>query len=257
VESLADIRPTVAEIDRIVAKASEMLPVLETTRFTRAYAGVRPLIDTHAGGDDRSAGRGFALLDHSREGLENFATISGGKLTTYRLMAEKAADLVCKRLGASGLCQTRSKPLPASPAGKWTVPGLASRLWLAGHPPGDAILCACELVPKSTVEQVIDSLEAQRVDTTLRAVGIRSRMGKGPCQGAFCGLRTTSFMYDRGRLRSDQGLAMLTEFFRERWKGQRPVLWNGQLIQVELTEAIHCGLLNLESGDPPGGEKPR
>ena len=71
-------------------------------------------------------------------------------------------------------------------------------------------------------------------------------MGKGPCQGAFCGLRIAAHMYDRGSLGSDQGLTQLKAFFNERWKGQHAVLWNGQLVQAELSEAIHCGLLNLE-----------
>jgi glycerol-3-phosphate dehydrogenase len=53
-------------------------------------------------------------------------------------------------------------------------------------------------------------------------------------------------MYEREELKTDQGLANLREFFRARWKGERPVLWDRQLAQAELKEAIYCGLLDLE-----------
>jgi glycerol-3-phosphate dehydrogenase len=42
VRDLADVRPTVAEVDRIVEEASAMMPALATARYIRAYAGVRP-----------------------------------------------------------------------------------------------------------------------------------------------------------------------------------------------------------------------
>ncbi len=61
-------------------------------------------------------------------------------------------------------------------------------------------------------------------------------------------------MYERGELKTDQGLANLREFFRARWKGERPVLWDRQLGQAELKEAIYCGLLDLELGATKDGE---
>jgi glycerol-3-phosphate dehydrogenase len=91
----------VAEADRIIDDARAMLPILERTRYIRAYAGVRPLVSLGPAGDDRAVSRGFALIDHAEEGIDNFITITGGKLTTYRLMAEKAADLACAKLGVS------------------------------------------------------------------------------------------------------------------------------------------------------------
>ena len=47
-----------------------------------------------------TSAEGIVLLDHAtRDGLEGFLTITGGKLITYRLMAEWATNLVCKKLG--------------------------------------------------------------------------------------------------------------------------------------------------------------
>jgi glycerol-3-phosphate dehydrogenase len=63
-------------------------------------------------GQNRGISRGFVLLDHAAEGVENFASIVGGKLTTHRLMAEVTADLVCDRLGVTATCETAETPLP-------------------------------------------------------------------------------------------------------------------------------------------------
>lgn len=56
------------------------------------------------------------LLDHvlERDGMEGFITITGGKLMTYRLMAEWATDAVCRKLGNTEPCKTAEQPLPGS-----------------------------------------------------------------------------------------------------------------------------------------------
>jgi glycerol-3-phosphate dehydrogenase len=246
VDSLAEIRPTFEEVDLIVAEGAAMLPVLQTARYIRAFAGVRPLINPQGGADDRSVSRGFALLDHEQEGLKNFVTISGGKLTTFRLMAEKTADLVCRRLGVCAPCSTRSEPLPATRAGEWTEPGFGPRQWLKRRNGRDPLLCECEMVPASAIDAVIDSLTVSGDRPVLTGVARRSRMGKGQCQGTFCGMRVTAHMYEEGLLNSIEGLQDLREFLQERWRGERPVLWGEQLVQAELKEALYCGLLGLE-----------
>ena len=248
IDSLDRIRPTIEEVDMIIDEASAMIPVLNQTRYIRAYAGVRPLVGSRSSGDDRSVSRGFALLDHAEDHLENFITITGGKLTTYRLMAEKTADLVCRRLGVSEPCRTRTEPLPTTQAGQWTEAGLAPKLWLKQHDPDDILLCECEMVPKQAVDNIIASIYEQNGQPDLKAIGLRSRIGKGACQGTFCGPRVTTYLYDKNELRPDRCLNDLREFLNDRWKGQAPILWDRQLIQSELLEAMHCGFfgLNLE-----------
>jgi glycerol-3-phosphate dehydrogenase len=178
--------------------------------------------------------------------VENFFTITGGKLTTYRLMAEKTADLVCRYIGVNRPCRTRVVPLPASSDTRWTEPGLAPRLWVEENNPADLLLCECEMVPQSTVDSVTASIHTQNGHPSLKEIGLRSRMGKGPCQGTFCSQRVTAHLYDRGQYRKDQGLDHLRAFLNERWRGQHPLLWGTPLIQAELMEAMHCGLFGLE-----------
>jgi glycerol-3-phosphate dehydrogenase len=83
------------------------------TRILRAYAGVRPLVASDNDPSGRNVSRGIVLLDHAaRDGMDGFITITGGKLMTYRLMAEWATDAVCRKLGNTEPCVTAEQPLP-------------------------------------------------------------------------------------------------------------------------------------------------
>ncbi len=82
----------------------------------------------------------------------------------------------------------------------------------------------------------------------LADLALRSRFGKGACQGTFCAVRVTAHLFEQGTLCGEAGLHGQREFFRERWRGQHPVLWGEQLAQAELAEAIHCGLHGYEVG---------
>jgi glycerol-3-phosphate dehydrogenase len=245
-DSPSPCHPTIAEVDLLVAQVAEMVPLLADTRYIRAFAGVRPLLAAEKTTDGRALSRGFEVLSHDAAGLSNFVTVTGGKLTTFRLMAEKAADLVCSRLGVTAPCRTQTAPLPATGANQWTEPGLAPRIWLKQENPRDALLCECEMVPQSAVDQIIDQLSAKGEPLDLSAIGLRTRVGRGSCQGAFCGLRMTAHLYERRLLESERGLIQLKRFLERRWHGLRPVLWGPQLAQEELQEAIHCGLFSLE-----------
>lgn len=257
VKSPYGVYPTVEEVDLIVEEEAVMVPELETTRYIRAYSGVRPLVGGGKGaGDDRAVSRDFALLDHAAEGVENFFTITGGKFTTYRLMAERTADRVCARLGISLPCRTRTEPLPTSTACMWTQTGIAPREWIRHRDPADAILCECELVPQSAVDTVIASIRKRMDRPDIEAIGLRSRVGKGPCQGTFCSAKIAGHMVDRGEAHGDEGLTHVREFLRRRWRGQHPVLWGNQLIQAEFMESLHCGLFGQELYAPPTPEDP-
>ncbi len=246
VESPDVTLPTFPELDLLVNEGAAMLPALKNTRYVRSYAGVRPLLDLENGVNDRSVSRGFSLLDHSEDGLENFFSIPGGKLTTYRFMAEKTGDVICDRLGVKKPSVTAVDPVPPTGMERWSEPGAGARAWIKKRDPADPVLCECEIVPQSLIKGVISSIRTKDKKASLLAIGEATRVGKGACQGTFCGARITAEMYDNGDLRGDDGLGDLKDFLRERWRGERPVLWDGQLIQAELKEALYCGLAGLE-----------
>jgi len=252
IPSLDQVFPTVEEVDLIVDEESAMLPVVASSRYVRAYAGVRPLIGSTDKEDTRSVSRNFALLDHEKDGLDNFVTITGGKFTTYRLMAEKAGDLVCRKLGISVPCLTRSQPLPSSHACHWTETGIAPQDWIRKRDGHDLILCECELVPQSAVNEVIDSIRKRRDQPDLEAIGLRSRVGKGPCQGTYCSVKVAAHLVDRSEIPSDQSRILMKDFLCRRWRGQHPILWGRQMDQAELMESLHCGVFCQELYVNPG-----
>jgi glycerol-3-phosphate dehydrogenase len=94
------------QVKQMHASAFELLPILKEAQQRGAYMSARPLI---AGGvEGRSLSRTFKCYDHLESaGVGNLVTITGGKATTCRAMAEKTADLVCQKMGISVACQTK------------------------------------------------------------------------------------------------------------------------------------------------------
>ncbi|WP_323674986.1 FAD-dependent oxidoreductase [Halorubellus sp. PRR65] len=103
------------ELDRCIEECAAMLPAVADADVTRTWWGVRPLYaPDEADSDRRGISRGFFALDHADDGVANLATIVGGKLTTYRRMAEATADMVADRLGVDEPSMTASVPLPGA-----------------------------------------------------------------------------------------------------------------------------------------------
>jgi glycerol-3-phosphate dehydrogenase len=96
-------------------RLSELLPSLGKATAVHAWSAVRPLYDPKArtgGTDTRLRSRGFTILDHARtDNVEGIASIVGGKLAIFRLMAEKTSDLVCEKLGIDVRCRTADIPI--------------------------------------------------------------------------------------------------------------------------------------------------
>ncbi len=245
VEHLDHLRTSASEVDRLVEEASRMVPALETARFIRAYAGVRPLVLADRDEPDRKISRAFTVFDHEKDGLENLVSIAGGKLTTYRLMAEKAVDLVSRRLGVDEPCRTAEIPLPGSGEGR--ALDTSQRLErLRVPPPGGEVLCECEMVGRQQIEEIVAELRKNGHPIDPNAIRLRSRLGMGSCQGGFCGYRTIGYLYERGLVSSKKGNEMLADFLEKRWNGIKPMLWGEQLRQEQLLEAIYCGSLNID-----------
>ena len=100
--------PSAAEIAFLLEHGSEVFRrPLGTDQILGAYAGLRPLV---AGGEDATADLSRSHLVH--EGTDGLVTITGGKLTTYRQMAEDAVDRAVALTGlAAGPCRSRDTPL--------------------------------------------------------------------------------------------------------------------------------------------------
>ncbi|OYR40720.1 FAD-dependent oxidoreductase [Halorubrum sp. Hd13] len=103
------------EVERSIEECAAMLPAVAEAPEVRRWWGVRPLYaPDETGSNRRGISRGFTVIDHADEGVGNLHTVVGGKLTTYREMAELTADRVCERLGVDAACDTATEPLPGA-----------------------------------------------------------------------------------------------------------------------------------------------
>lgn len=95
-----DCVPTQEEVDALLVEGSAMIPAMQSAQAVRIFAGVRPLLnDQHIGGTQttRAISRSFRIVDHTGDGVNNFMSVVGGKVTLYRQMAQAAVDaLVAK-----------------------------------------------------------------------------------------------------------------------------------------------------------------
>ncbi len=246
------------EVDLLLSQGKELAPILARTRILRAYSGVRPLAVEDHGGSGRGISRGITLLDHeSRDGISGLITITGGKLMTYRLMAEQATDLACGKLGIDEKCTTHAKALPKIESGeKQSRSGRAKSYPIIkgikkhGSKTGpdnrdhESMVCECENVGAGQIEYAIRELGARDL-TDLRR---RTRFGMGTCQGGGCSYRGALVM---GRTLNcpEKTVSDLAAFINERWKGIRPVAWGEAMRQSEYAQWIYAGICGMEEKD--------
>ena len=99
------------EIEYILSLGEHLIPSIRKHRVIRFYSGARPLISS--GGPLREVSRKFDIIDYEKtDGYSGFLTITGGKLTTYRLMAEQISNIICNKLGIKEKCNTSELSLP-------------------------------------------------------------------------------------------------------------------------------------------------
>lgn len=256
----ADRTPTSEDVTRLLDIGEPLFPDLRGYRILRAFAGTRPLY-TPTGAAGRAASRNFHIVDHMDDGLRGMASIFGGKLTTYRLMAERMSDLVCRRLGVTTPCRTAEEPLIPDPAPETLAraarafPAHGVRLVAdrlgdafgdvvnnAARETGNGILCECEMVTAAEIEYVAQDPATH----SLHDVRLRTRLGMGTCQGSFCSLRAAAALAERHVRFALSPVRDLRAFLQERWRGLRPVLWDTQLKESELNRAVYLATLNLD-----------
>ncbi len=255
-ETVDDMRVTPQEVEVLLREGEKLAPALATTRILRAYAGVRPLVAADNDPSGRSISRGIVCLDHeTRDGLAGFITITGGKMMTYRLMAEDATNLACQKLGVNAACTTADTPLPGSevtderPA-KNTIAvkagvgrhGTLTKTYAdaAADIVDDALVCECEHVSVGEVNYAMDNLHVKNLVTLRR----RTRVGMGTCQGELCATRAANAMCRQQEQAADVK-ADLASFINERWKGVQPVGWGDNMAEAQLTATIYEGLCGL------------
>ena len=260
-EEVDDMRVTPEEVDLLLREGEKLSPLLARTRILRAYAGVRPLVASDDDPSGRNVSRGIVLLDHAvRDGMEGFVTITGGKLMTYRLMAEWTTDLVCKKLNVSAKCDTAEEKLPGSresgeEVGKKIISmpktqrnatisrhgDLAEKLARNTTTLDNSLVCECEEVSVGEVKYALNELDVHNLVDLRR----RTRVGMGTCQGELCACRAAGLMSSLHKYCTRRAKEDLASFLNERWKGMAPIAWGDTLRESEYMAWVYesvCGL---------------
>ena len=233
------------EVDRMLDDGEKLVPGFKQSRALRVWAGVRPLFKddrASAVADTRDVSRSHALVDHqARDGVSGFLTITGGKFTSFRLMAEDTVSRMCEQLGVDVECRTHEEPLADSESGKfyWLGSRLVAR---EKNLHDEQAICECELVTKGRLINAIERRDTKDLDDIRRSL----RLGMGPCQGGFCIYRATGILHGVQKLDGRTANASLHNFLQERWKGVHPILYGDQLRQARLDDWIFQGLLDVE-----------
>jgi glycerol-3-phosphate dehydrogenase len=95
-------------VEMMFREGSMMIPSIRGAEVRATWSAARPLIGERGASTGRELSRTFKCFDHAADdGVEGFVTISGGKATTLRAMAEATADVVCRKLGVDRPCMTR------------------------------------------------------------------------------------------------------------------------------------------------------
>lgn len=255
IEECDHMRVTDEEVQVLITEGEKLAPALASTRILRAYAGVRPLVASDNDPSGRSISRGIVCLDHeTRDGLAGFITITGGKMMTYRMMAEVATNLACKKLHIDKPCATATTALPGSEEKKDEATlrtysfaqkaadgrhGTYTKQIDEADLADDALVCECEEVSVGEVKYAVDNLHVHNLLNLRR----RTRVGMGTCQGELCSCRAANLLCKSET--ASKEAADLARFVDERWKGMKPVAWGDTLSEAQLTATIYEDLLGL------------
>lgn len=231
------------EVAQMLDAGDVLIPGLRQARAVHAWAGARPLVlDTSVSADDtRHMSRGMTVISHTRaEGIAGMITVAGGKLTTYRLMAQHAVDAMCEEMGVTTPCRTAQEEVPGS-KGEPTyhiTHRLAER---EANRLTDPTVCECELVGR----QAIVDLMKEQPDASFDDLRRQLRVAMGPCQGGFCAPRVAGLHACHGYSAADASEALKT-FLRHRWIGLWTILHGEQVRETALDFWMLQGTLDIE-----------
>ena len=122
-EEPAKARCEMDEIDYLLTEANTLMPEAKLTLddVVYTYSGVRPL-PYAPGVSEWKIPRSHIVFDHANSGYPGLHSIVGGKLTTYRQLAEDSVDLAVKQLGKGARKPVSKKdPFPGARTADWAT----------------------------------------------------------------------------------------------------------------------------------------
>jgi glycerol-3-phosphate dehydrogenase len=190
------------EIEYLISATNQVIPGARLGRdnVLYTYAGARPL--PRAEGSEGSITRRHMVHDHAPE-IEGLLSIIGGKLTTFRQLAEETVEAVFGKLGRDApKCGTAQLPLPGGVVADW--PAFRERFLDAGSVPrpvaerllriygarAEDVLAVggelLEVIDKSTgaiAAEVVHAFRSELASTLADALARRTMVTLGPSAG--------------------------------------------------------------------------
>ncbi|MFH1436729.1 MAG: glycerol-3-phosphate dehydrogenase/oxidase [Pseudomonadota bacterium] len=252
---LDDVPVTHDEVQYLLQGIEKVFPPVRGARIISTWAGVRPTLFEYGKNEDDLT-RDHRIIDHSADGLEGMWSIAGGKLAAFRMMAEEAADAVCRFLGAPTGCRTGEVPLPGSEEHvdikslslHWSVDPYVLRRMVSRHgsmvrkilvymlrmPRSRSLICRCEPV---TEAEILYSIKVEKV-RTMADLMRRTRFGTGPCGGSRCAFKVSALLgkqldWDSKRIREEA-----LSFIQYRYAKRRAVI-KGTQARQEVINFMH------------------
>ncbi len=257
------IKPEYSDVEYLLHSIESVMPSIRKHRVIRSFVGVRPMLYKY-GVEEGEVTRNFKVVDHEKKnGIKGFITIAGGKLVIYRQMAQKATDLICKRLGIEAECRTHLEPLPGA-VGEVDVDRFAEQYKMDHHvvkrliirhgpgvekifsiiknePSMRSSKCTCESGTEAEIKYCIQNEWACHLNDLRR----RLRLGSGPCQGTACTARGITTLVNEREMDPNEANIEILDFLQERWKGIWPALRGSQVREMELKNAIYGCVANF------------
>jgi len=258
---LDDVCATADEVRYLEQALARIFPAIKTARAIGTYAGVRPSLYAWGPIEDNLS-REHEVVDHAPHGARGLFSMIGGKLASYRLFAEEAADAVVAFLGRGDACSTHRRPLPggervvdpfqiAEDAGVDAIAGrrlvyrqgsdaLAIVERIKREPAEADVVCPCEPVLEAEVRHVITHELARDVADVSR----RTRLGLGACGGYRCAFRCGQILADELELPPRAGRVAAIRFLETQAARRAPALAAAQARQ----EALSLASIRAEAG---------
>lgn len=137
-ESPDEVVANAGDVAYLLAAANDAFPGanLAPADVMSTWAGVRPLVAEEGQGAPSDVSRDYEIV----RGPADAWAIAGGKLTTYRAMAQGILDRLLKdSSGSAGPCRAEETPLPGGDTGRWetyvrrAAPAAAERFELSAE----------------------------------------------------------------------------------------------------------------------------
>ncbi len=252
------------EVEYLLEGIESVFPRVRQARIINAWAGVRPTLYRRGAYED-DLSREHEIFDHeTRDKLPGLLSIAGGKLASYRLMAQESVDVVCHKLGRVSPCRTHQVPLPGGErslnpedlAKEFHIPLFAANRLVYRHgsralrvlellkekPRLGNVICQCEPVLECELRYAVRHEWARSLGDLRR----RTRYSIGPCEGTRCFMMGAQVLGEELNLKPDEVFDRLRAFMEKSWKGRAPVLDGTSLQQEELCSSVYFNVACLD-----------